>query len=472
MAPVDDLVEVGPWSHEFALPRGYRAPSSADWDLIRQRDLWRPDRAAPEGWRPTPSVILWERPTDEVVPPLGNYGVTASPPSLMAVRADREKAESLSRYKKRQANRRLRYSMRNAAQDLSDVRSVCSCGRIRAKIFGSEITAINVVVGASGAHYTGLARCGSVWNCPVCMYRICRERAEEVRTLVQRHRDTGGGVYMLTLTMPHDALDALGPMRRHVSAAWRKATSGEVYRRLKNKLKIVGTVRAMEVTNGPSGWHPHLHILILTAERLENKSSGLLGSDAITYKTVVARRWARYITSRNSETGKAYRAPSREHGVSFVASHRDEYIAKLGLADELTRGSWKRSKELAGYRTPLQVLRDIAGAKLEKRAPVKRDVALWREYAAEMRGARQLTWSRGLRVKYDMGPEQTDLQLAEREEADAGAIVYSIDAAVWDRWLRNNWSARAEILSGAELRGWEGVQAVFDRLKGLEPVPF
>jgi hypothetical protein len=304
------------------------------------------------------------------------------------------------------------------------------------------------------------------------MYRICRERAEEVRTLVQRHRDTGGGVYMLTLTMPHDALDALGPMRRHVSAAWRKATSGEVYRRLKNKLKIVGTVRAMEVTNGPSGWHPHLHILILTAERLENKSSGLLGSDAITYKTVVARRWARYITSRNSETGKAYRAPSREHGVSFVASHRDEYIAKLGLADELTRGSWKRSKELAGYRTPLQVLRDIAGAKLEKRAPVKRDVALWREYAAEMRGARQLTWSRGLRVKYDMGPEQTDLQLAEREEADAGAIVYSIDAAVWDRWLRNNWSARAEILSGAELRGWEGVQAVFDRLKGLEPVPF
>jgi hypothetical protein len=277
---------------------------------------------------------------------------------------------------------------------------------------------------------------------------------------------------MLTLTMPHDALDDLGPMRRHVSKAWSKVTGGAVYQRLKKKLQIVGTVRAMEVTNGPSGWHPHLHILILTAGKLEHVSSGKLGSDAIAYKTTVARRWTRYITARNKETGRAYRAPSREHGVSFVASHRDEYIAKLGLADELTRGSWKHAKELAGYRTPLQVLRDISSAKLEKREPLRRDVALWREYAAEMRGARQLTWSRGLRVKYDLGPEQTDLELAAKEESDAGVVVYSIDPAVWDRWLRNNWSARAEILSGAELRGWDGVQAVLDSVQGLEPLPF
>jgi hypothetical protein len=380
--------------------------------------------------------------------------------------------ETAGRLKKRQGNRRLRYGMRAAAQDLSDVRSVCSCGRIRAKIFGSSTTAIDVVVGAGGAHYTGLVRCGSVWCCPVCMYRICRERAEEVRSLVMRHRATGGGVYMLTLTLPHDALDDLRPMRRHVSWAWSRVQGGAVYRRMKQRLGIVGTVRAMEVTNGPSGWHPHLHILILTEKKLEHPASGKLGGDAEAYKTMISRRWARYITTRNKETGKAYRPPSRDHGVSFVASHRDEYIAKLGLADELTRGSWKHAKELAGYRTPLQVLRDVAGAKATGADPVKRDVALWREYAAEMRGARQLTWSRGLRKRYELGDEQTDLELADREEGDTGVVVYSIESHVWDRYLRNNWSARAQLLAAAESGGIDGVLAVLDGLRGLQPVPF
>jgi hypothetical protein len=304
------------------------------------------------------------------------------------------------------------------------------------------------------------------------MYRITRSRAEEVRTLVQRHRETGGGVYMLTLTLPHDALDDLGPMRRHVSWAWSKVQAGAAYKRKRERLKIVGAIRAMEVTNGPSGWHPHLHILVLTEEKLEHAASGKLSADAEAFKAMIYRRWSRYVTTRNKETGKAYRPPSREHGVSFVPSHRDEYIAKLGLADELTRGSWKHAKELSGYRTPLQVLRDITNAKAAKRDPSKRDVTLWREYAREMRGARQLTWSRGLRERYDMEPEQTDLELVESEDRENGVVVYEIPADVWDRWLRNNWSARAELLAGAESAGWDGVQAVLDVVQGLKRVPF
>jgi hypothetical protein len=277
---------------------------------------------------------------------------------------------------------------------------------------------------------------------------------------------------MLTLTLPHDALDELRPMRRHVSKAWSKVQAGAAYKRWKAKIGIVGSIRAMEVTTGPSGWHPHLHILILTDKSLEHPASGKLDKDGESYKQFVTRRWARLVTQRNAETGKAYRSPSREHGVTFVVSHKDEYITKLGLADELTRGSWKRSRELAGYRTPLQVLREIARARDDGRTPDKRDVALWTEYADEMRGARQLTWSRGLRDRYDLGPEQTDLELADKEEADAGEVVYTIEAPVWDRYFRNNWSARCEVLSGAELHGWDGVQAVIDRLAGLEPVPF
>jgi hypothetical protein len=178
------------------------------------------------------------------------------------------------------------------------------------------------------------------------------------------------------------------------------------------------------------------------------------------------------VTGRNKETGLAYRAPSREHGISFVQSRRDDYIAKLGLADELTRGSWKKSADFRGYRTPLQVLRDIAACRTARQRPNAHDVSIWKEYAKEMHGARQLTWSRGLRQLYDLGDEQTDMELADSEDADLGQVLYTIDGAVWDRYFRNNWSARCELLAGAELRGWDGVQAIVDRVRGLDPVPF
>jgi hypothetical protein len=234
---------------------------------------------------------------------------------------------------------------------------------------------------------------------------------------------------------------------------------------MRGRLKIVGSVRALEVTTGPNGWHPHLHVLVLT-------ESPISDDDRKAYQTLVFRRWQRLITERNKKTGKAYRPPDREHGITFVPSHKDEYIAKLGLADELTRGSWKHSKDLAGYRTPLQVLRDITQARADGKIANSRDVALWTEYADEMRGARQLTWSRGLRRMYSMGDEQTDLELADKEESDPGQQIYVVSAAIWDRSFKNNWRARCQLLAAAELDGWDGVQRVIDRVSGLEPVPF
>jgi hypothetical protein len=305
------------------------------------------------------------------------------------------------------------------------------------------------------------------------MYKICQDRSEELRELVGRHRAAGGGVYMWTSTLPHDAGDELQPMRHHIAEAWQKMQTGNAYKRLKAMVGIVGTVRALEVTNGPSGWHPHLHILFLTDKPLEDRATGVVGRDGQRFVQAMKRRWTRRVTARNKETGKAYRPPSHEHGVTFLPCHKDEYITKMGLADELTRGSWKKSREVAGYRTPIQILANIAAARDTKSEPSKRDVALWTEYADAMKGAKQLTWSRGLRRRYNLAPEQSDLELLEREENDASAVVmYTIADNVWDRYFRNNWRARCAVLVGADRDGWDGIQRVIDRLRGLEPVPF
>jgi hypothetical protein len=301
------------------------------------------------------------------------------------------------------------------------------------------------------------------------MQRISSARADEIRALVTRHRAAGGSVYLLTLTLPHDEGDDLRQLRKCVARAWSKVQSGNVFQRWKKRIGIVGTVRALEVNHGPNGWHPHIHVLVLTAGKLEDTKGGM-SKDAKNFETMVFRRWGSYITERDKKTKRAYRFPSREHGISFKQSHKDTYIAKMGLADELARGAWKSPRSRDGYRTPLQILRDV-----ERRAengvhPKGRDAKLWTEYADNMHGARQLTWSRGLRKLYDLGEEQTDLELAETEPE--AIQVYEFKPEIWDNYLKNDHAAQLRVLFGAEVGGWDGVQREIDRLRGRMPVPF
>jgi hypothetical protein len=44
--------------------------------------------------------------------------------------------------------------------------------------------------------------------------------------------------------------------------------------------------------------------------------------------------------------------------------------------------------------------------------------------------------------------------------------------ALWDRWLRNSYALRCELLAAAEGPGMSAVQAIIDRINGLDPVPF
>jgi hypothetical protein len=339
-------------------------------------------------------------------------------------------------------------------------------------IFGHEAGAALMVHPERGAYFTGLCHCGSVWECPVCAYSIAHGRAEELRELAAAHRATGGGVALLTLTTPHDVGDDLQAMRRHQSWAWSKVQAGAQYKRAKDKIGWVGTVAAREPTHGPNGWHPHIHVLLLTARPLQDPKTGKLGADGQAFLKVVYDRWCNYITVRNPTTGTIYRVPSREHGVTLVPSHKDDYISKMGLADEVTRGSFKTAKERAGHRTAFAILGTIKNELDAGREPSPRDVALWKEYAVAMRGARQLTWSRGLRKRYAI-PEQTDMELAEAADALAGAeLLVRFTDQFWDRHLRNNYRLRCELLAAATRRGLAGVLPIIDRINGLKVVPF
>lgn len=286
------------------------------------------------------------------------------------------------------------------------------------------------------------------------------ERAEEIRTLLERHRGAGGGDYLLTCTTPHDLGDHLRPMRRHVARAWQFVVSGAPWKRIRERYGLA-YVRAHEITHGRNGWHPHLHVLLLSARPLTAAAQAEL-------EAFVLRRWQRAIARPQRETGRAYRIPLAGVGVKLTScGRRDDYIAKLGLADELAQGAAKRGHE--AHRTPFQILRDI----WQRDFTVAADIDLWVEYATEMPGCKQLTWSRGLRKRYAI-VEQTDLELVVEEPAPI--TVYEFEDAVWAEMIAPCVGDRIRILHLAEdyppLEARERIGRLVDRVMGVVEVPF
>src|ERR1051325_7958857 len=177
------------------------------------------------------------------------------------------------------------------------------CGVCRRETAGVELK-----LGRTGvASFVGLVLSGSVWACPPCSYVICRKRAEELRTVLTRHAAIGGGDCMLTLTTPHDLGDALKPMRQQTARAWRFVCSGNPWKRVRARYGIQ-FVRGAEVTHGANGWHPHLHVVLLTRRPLSDAQQREL-------EGFFWRRWSRAITKPHKETGTQYRVPLE--GVGF-----------------------------------------------------------------------------------------------------------------------------------------------------------
>ena len=126
-----------------------------------------------------------------------------------------------------------------------------------------------------------------------------------------------------------------------------------------------------------------------------------------------------------------------------------EYLTKWGpdydanelahsLADRTLAGTWKLSDELTranvkkahrGGRNPFQLLESyLAG---DQQAG-----ALFREYAAAMKGCHQLQWSRGLRVLLGLEVERSDQETVEQVEQDC-TLLYRFNKEQWKAVLSN-----------------------------------
>jgi len=207
---------------------------------------------------------------------------------------------------------------------------------------------------------------------------------------------------MLTLTVAHEYGDELRTVRGVLSRAKSALFRGEPGARLQRMLGIKHSVRALEVTYGRNGWHPHLHILIFHERPAAPRALKAL-----------QKRWQRVVARICPKA-----TPDLEHGADLSPLRHGGYIAKLGL--EVTSIISKTGKK--GSITPWEIARRAA------RGGDAESERLWIDYTEGMHGAQQLVWSNGARKALGLKERDDDAEHATEKQ---GTPVATIDKPVW-----------------------------------------
>lgn len=314
------------------------------------------------------------------------------------------------------------------------------------------------------AHFSGTERCGSIWACPVCSAVIRAERAREISQAVEAHQAAGGSILFVTLTIRHDRDDSLKQSMDAVLGSWRKLLQGSAWVGSKSKqgarerYRVSGYIRSTEITYGSSGWHPHVHALFLTDDKLSDTEVAAFGDE-------IYSRWALYV---RKATGKL---PTREHGTDVQRVDEDgqvlgKYLAKVQDEGKSKTEKWDASAELARAdvkrgRGDNFVPFELLDSDHPMPLPPRR--RLWVDYYEGTKGRRAITWSRGLKARYEVG-EKSDDEIIE--ETEAAPVRWVAEGRAYDALRRSDPELLALVLDAAAGENWPVVKAL---LPGHEP---
>lgn len=313
----------------------------------------------------------------------------------------------------------------------------------------------NVSVHSDGqfAHFSGTERCGSIHACPVCSAVIRSERAREISQAVEAHQAAGGSILFVTLTIRHDRDDSLKQSLDAVLGSWRKLLQGSAWvgsrsrQGARESYRVSGYVRSTEVTYGANGWHPHIHALFFTDDKLS-------GTEVEAFGDEVHTRWARYV---HRATGKL---PTREHGIDVQLADDDGqvlgfYLSKVQDEGASKKKKWDASAELARA----DVKRGRGGENFvpfelldsNRPMPLAQCRRLWVEYYESTKGRRAIIWSRGLKARYEVS-EKSDEAIIE--ETESAPMQWVADGRAYDTLRRSAPDLLAVVLEAAEAGNW------------------
>lgn len=397
----------------------------------------------------------------EVTPAKKSGGLGTSTKSCSTVDIKQEK--NSSDYDKRQNHRSYVYALRDRASDilhepkklLKEQHRVCACGKHKRDSEQSVSVSVNTSNGV--ASLNNIIHCGSVWVCPSCSFKISQERKKELAEAMKSCRSKGLHVAMLTLTVPHYMGDNLKELFKKMGKAkhslWTNRNSRDYF---KSQMPLIGHITATEVKySDNNGFHPHYHILLILDKQYQAEDLEIIESDLYEF-------WAEKCVKQG--LGK----PSRKHGVDLKMGSNAEdmladYIAKWGLAEEMTQSHMKVGKKNMSSLTMWEVL-DLSQMEASTRDKYS---YIFKTYAKAFKGRRQLFWSKGLKKLLSI-VETTDEELANKEESEDALIISAVVFTDFEWSIIKKLRLQAKVLNLVESDFRQfGIDSTFESVRYL-----
>jgi hypothetical protein len=192
--------------------------------------------------------------------------------------------------------------------------------------------------------FGGLRTCGSPWSCPVCAPSLAEQRGEALARTLAHFHSLGFRIVHAVLTVRHTKGEALSDVFGALADAWRYMTKSRAFRR---HWEGLGYARAIEITFGKNGWHPHAHLaLVVPPER-----------DVWDLAETLWEAWSEAVLevgwAPSSRDAYFYDIVENAEDIAEVAHYVAKTTNNWGIGAEITGGSRKKSTE--GL-TPLQLL--------------------------------------------------------------------------------------------------------------------
>ena len=263
----------------------------------------------------------------------------------------------------------------------------------------------------NSVNITNVETCASVWQCPVCRSKIMQGRADELRQVEENFKADGGHTFMLTLTAPHYKGQSLRKTlgthkdKTGITGAMARLRQQRAWKAFKQDIGYIADCRALEITTGRNGWHPHLHMIIYTHDPVNTQA----------VENTLLPLWSDCCE-------KAGLDRPNHHGVK-ANKGVSEYLAKWGAASELSSDTTKAAKN--GNRT----ISELEAIMLTDPDSVQMTL---KEYYSTMKGRKLLTWSgHNMRGQF-LDEEKTDQELATDDRGE-GEKLYNIQAHTWQQ---------------------------------------
>lgn len=345
----------------------------------------------------------------------------------------------------------VRFALQAAARELAPASRVRVC--LRAIVPGRDNVEVWHSPARQRAYYKNLITCNRVWICPVCAAKISERRRQEItRALAARDLvavpDTDGRervvsvprfyTAMATYTISHKSGEALADVLGRLQAAYRRSWQGRWAKAWQKRHRVIGTLRAIEVTHGVNGWHPHIHLLLFRDSA--NTEGSIRDMDI-----EMTLRW-QDVTEAVGASASLDRGVTLSPGDEKAGNYPfkmdiqvDAAIRRWGIVDELTKYPVKHGR--ADSRSLWDLLADYVGGDVHAGE-------LWIEAQAALRGTMFLRPSNGL-WKALQAPDSigSDDEMGKEPENVSDAILASLTVDQWRAVVIKN--RRGELLEVA-----------------------